>query len=196
MRLVLATANPDKASELKEILVDELGDRVELVPRPDSAGEVHETGESLEDNARLKAVALVEATGDAAVADDTGLEVSALGGAPGVRSSRYAGESATYAENVAKLLSALEGAADRSAAFRTVALCRFPDGREIVAEGRVAGEIVAAPRGEQGFGYDPVFAPTEGDGRTFAEMSPIEKHRLSHRGVAFRLLAARMREQC
>jgi XTP/dITP diphosphohydrolase len=185
VRLVLASANPDKAREIAAIL-----DGFELVPRPSHVPDVVEDGETLEDNARLKAVALVEATGEAAVADDTGLEVDALGGAPGVYSARYAGEGATYADNVTKLIGALEGKADRRARFRTVALARFPDGREVVASGEVTGTITTEPRGDQGFGYDPLFVPDEGDGRTFAEMSPSEKHDLSHRGRAFRALAA------
>jgi len=186
MRLVVATANPDKAAELGAILEEELDDLVELVARPQGVGAVEETGESLEDNARLKAVALVAATGEAAVADDTGLEVVALGGAPGTWSARFAGEAATYADNVAKLLAVLEGEIDRRARFRTVVVCRFPDGTEIIGEGVVDGEIVRVPRGLGGFGYDPVFVPEGGDGRTFAEMSPAEKHELSHRGIALR----------
>lgn len=185
MRLVVASANPDKAREIAEILSGH-----ELEPRPAGVPDVDETGTTLEENARLKAVALVEATGMAAVADDTGLEVSALDGAPGVYSARYAGEGATYADNVAKLVDALEGVADRRARFRTVALARFPDGSEVVAEGVVDGTIIEAPRGDDGFGYDPVFVPDEGDGRTFAEMSPDEKHAVSHRGRAFRALDA------
>jgi XTP/dITP diphosphohydrolase len=185
MRFVLASANPDKAREITAIL-----DGLDLIPRPSDVPDVVEDGETLEDNARLKAVALVQATGEAAVADDTGLEVAALDGAPGVFSARYAGEGATYADNVAKLLAALEGVADRRARFRTVALAAFPDGREVVAAGEVTGTIATSPRGDQGFGYDPVFVPDEGDGRTFAEMTSDEKHALSHRGRAFRALAA------
>ena len=186
MRLVLATANPDKAAELKAILQEELDDLVELVARPRGVGTIEETGESLEDNARLKAAALVAAAGEAAVADDTGLEVAALGGVPGIWTARFAGEAATYADNVAKLLTLLEGETDRRARFRTVVVCRFPDGTEIIGEGVVDGEIVPVPRGLGGFGYDPVFAPEGGGGRTFAEMSPAEKHELSHRGLALR----------
>ena len=186
MRYVLATANPDKAKEIAAIL----GDGVELMPRPDSVPEVEETGDTLEENARLKAVALVEATGEPAIADDTGLEVDALDGAPGVYSSRFSGEGATYASNVAKLARELHGVPSerRTARFRTVAMARFPDGREVVADGVVSGVIAEAPRGSEGFGYDPLFIPEEGDGRTFAEMQPAEKHALSHRGRAFRQL--------
>jgi len=193
MRLVLATANPDKAEELASILAEELGGDVELVARPRAVAGIEETGATLEDNARLKALALVAATGEGAIADDTGLEVVALGGAPGTRTARFAGENATYADNVAKLLAFLEGEADRRACFRTVVVCRFPDGTEIVGEGAVEGEIAASPRGDGGFGYDPVFAPNGGGGRTFAEMDPSEKHRLSHRGLALRSVAAHLR---
>jgi XTP/dITP diphosphohydrolase len=185
VRFVLASANPDKAREIAAILAGH-----DLVPRPAAVPDVDETGDTLEENARLKAVALVEATGEAAVADDTGLEVAALGGAPGVYSARYAGEDATYADNVDKLLDSLDGLDDRRARFRTVALARFPDGREVVAEGVVDGTITKEPRGGAGFGYDPVFVPDEGDGRTFAEMTSDEKHAVSHRGRAFRALDA------
>lgn len=189
MKVVLATANVDKAAEIGAILA---GTAVDLVPRPGHVCDVEETGATLEDNARLKAVALVEATGEAALADDTGLEVDALGGGPGVYSSRYAGEGATYDDNVRKLLQELEGVplARRTARFRTVALLRRPDGSEVVAAGEVEGVIASEARGSAGFGYDPVFVPVEGDGRTFAEMSPEEKHAVSHRGRAFRALAA------
>jgi XTP/dITP diphosphohydrolase len=190
---VLATANPDKAGEITEIL----GPAVPLIPRPADVDDVEETGETLLDNARLKARALSAATGRPAIADDTGLEVDGLDGAPGVYSSRYAGDGATYADNVAKLLGALSGrpggaTLSRRARFRTVAVAAWPDGREMVAEGMVGGVIATAPRGAAGFGYDPVFVPEEGDGRTFAEMSAEEKHRLSHRGRAFGALAARL----
>lgn len=198
LRLVLATANRDKAAEILSILRAELGDAVELLGRPEEVAEVEETGETLEDNARLKALSLLEATGVAAVADDTGLEVEALGGAPGVYSSRYAGEHASYAENVAKLLADLEaagaeGAEARRARFRTVVVARFPGGREVVAAGAVEGSIAAEARGTGGFGYDPVFVPDGGDGRTFAEMTATEKHARSHRGRAFRAFAVGLR---
>lgn len=190
MRLVVASANADKVSEIAAVL-----DAVELLPRPSWVGDVVEDGLTLEDNARIKARAVMAATGRAAVADDTGLEVAALGGAPGVSSARYAGPDATYADNVAALLGALDGAADRTARFRTVALACFPDGREVVAEGVVDGEIATAPRGPGGFGYDPVFVPAEGGGRTFAEMTAGEKNAVSHRGRAFRALAALLADE-
>jgi XTP/dITP diphosphohydrolase len=197
IRLVLASANPDKVAEIAAILADSLN--VDLVPRPPEVPDVVEDGATLLDNARLKAVALVAATGLAAVADDTGLEVDALGGAPGVYSARYAGDDVTYADNVAKLLaelSALEDAGgSRRARFRTVALVAFPDGSEVWAEGSVEGSIGDGVRGDGGFGYDPVFVPRDGDGRTFAEMTPAEKHDISHRGRAFRALAVALAER-
>jgi XTP/dITP diphosphohydrolase len=187
MRLVAATANPHKLAEIAAIL----GDQVELLPRPAEVADVEEDAPDLLGNARLKAEAISRATGAAAVADDTGLEVDALGGAPGVRSARYAGESATDAENVAALLAALADAGDRRARFHTVAMVIGPD-LEVVAEGTCEGRIATEPRGAGGFGYDPVFVPDSGDGRTFAEMSPSEKHAISHRGRAFASLAAQL----
>ncbi|MGA8725397.1 MAG: RdgB/HAM1 family non-canonical purine NTP pyrophosphatase [Acidimicrobiales bacterium] len=194
-RLVLATANPDKAVEIRAILASVPG--LVLLPRPASVPEVEETGDTLLDNARLKAQSLLGATGTAAVADDTGLEVDALGGAPGVLSARFAGEHATYADNVAKLLDQLDRAAahqpdQRRAVFRCVALVEFPDGEEVWADGEVAGTIAPEATGSQGFGYDPVFVPDGFDGRTFAEMTSEEKHAVSHRGRAFRALAERL----
>jgi XTP/dITP diphosphohydrolase len=195
LTLVLATANPDKASEIVAVVRDVAGDRIVLLDRPATVPEVEETGDTLEENAFLKALAVGEATGLPAVADDTGLEVVALGGAPGVRSSRYSGEHASYADNVAKLLSELEkvgatGAEERKARFCTVAVAVFPDGRRLVAQGATEGIISSESIGTGGFGYDPVFVPADGAGRTFAEMAPAEKHAISHRGRAFRALAA------
>jgi len=194
LRMVLATANPDKAAEIAAIMAGAAGDSIELVARPPSVAEVEETGDTLEDNARLKAHALVAATGLPAVADDTGLEVDALEGAPGVYSSRFAGAHATYDDNVAKLLDDLVaagavGADRRRARFRTVAVACFPGGREVVAHGVVEGTIAGERRGAGGFGYDPVFVPDGEDGRTFAEMSAAEKNLRSHRARAFRALA-------
>ena len=168
---------------------------VQLDPRPADLPDVEEDGDTLVANARLKAIAVNEATGSPALADDTGLEVFALGGAPGVRTARFAGEPPSDERNRAKMLQELDGVADRSARFRTVALLRFPDGREIVAEGVCEGSIAEAERGERGFGYDPLFIASAGDGRTFAEMSMAEKHHLSHRGRAFRALAMALRHQ-
>lgn len=186
-RIVLATANPDKAVELAGLL-----EGFDVVLRPADLPDVVEDADTLEGNARLKAVAVADATGELAVADDTGLEVDALGGRPGVYAARYAGPGATYADNVAKLLEELAGvpAGGRTARFRTVAVARFPDGREIVAEGSVEGTIAEAPVGADGFGYDPVFVPAGGDGRAFAQMTRPEKAEVSHRGRALRALAA------
>ena len=187
----LATANPHKAREISKIL----GDSVTLLARPPSIPDIDETGETLTENARIKARAIVRETGQAAIADDTGLEVDALGGAPGVYSARYAGEESTYQDNVAKLLRELASVSEpRTARFRTVAIVVCPDGREVVAEGFVLGRIATEPRGEAGFGYDPIFIPLEGDGRTFAEMTPEEKNRMSHRGAAFKLLRDLLQE--
>jgi XTP/dITP diphosphohydrolase len=193
--LVLATANPDKAAEITAIL--SAVPNLVLLPRPASVPDVEETGDTLVDNARLKARALSEATGLPAVSDDTGLEVDALGGAPGVYSARFAGEHATYADNVAKLLAELArvGADDperRQAVFRCVAMVAYPDGREVWESGKVHGTITPEALGGAGFGYDPVFAPDGFDGRTFAQMSAEEKHSISHRGRAFRALAERL----
>jgi XTP/dITP diphosphohydrolase len=191
LRLVLASANPDKVKEIVAVLSASL--RVELLPRPGDVPEVVEDADTLLGNARLKARALAAATGMAAVADDTGLDVDALGGAPGVYSARYAGEDATYADNVAKLLHELAALPDsggaRRASFKTVALAAFPDGSEVWAEGVLPGSIATGAQGSNGFGYDPVFVPDGGDGRTFAEMQPEEKDAVSHRGRAFRALA-------
>ena len=184
MRLVLATNNPGKAAEIADILTD-----VEVVPRPDHLPEPVEDADTLLGNARIKARSLAEATGEPAVADDTGLEVDALGGAPGILTARYAGDDATYEDNWRKLLRDLEGVADRRARWRTVALVCWPDGTEVWAEGTCDGTIAPGPRGAQGFGYDPVFIPDGGDGRTFAELSREEKNVVSHRGRAFRALA-------
>jgi XTP/dITP diphosphohydrolase len=192
--LVVASANPDKVAEIAAIF----GPSVELLPRPADIPDVVEDADTLEGNARLKAVAIATSTGLAAVADDTGLEVDALDGAPGVWSARFAGEGASYADNVTKLLAELDrvGAVapdSRRARFRTVALVHRPDGTEVQAEGQVEGVIASAPTGSGGFGYDPVFVPDGPDGRpgerSFAQMTGAEKHAVSHRGQAFRALA-------
>lgn len=193
-RVVLATANADKAREIVAIVAAACGDSIVLLPRPPEVPEVEETGETLEENALLKADALAAATGLPALADDTGLEVDALGGVPGVYSSRYSGQHATYAENVAKLLREMSGATDRRARFRTVAALSVPGGEPLLAEGAVEGEIAADARGAGGFGYDPVFVPAGAGGRTFAEMELAEKNAWSHRGRAFRAMAAKLAE--
>ena len=186
-RLVVASKNPDKVNEIEEVLgeVDLAAEVVRGLDWPD----VDETGESLEENALLKARAVVEATGLPVVADDTGLEVDGLDGAPGVHTARFAGERATYEDNVAKLIEEMTGVVERSARFKTVVALAFPDGSEVTAEGVLEGVIADQPRGERGFGYDPVF---EVDGRTLAEMSLYEKNRLSHRARAIRALAVEL----
>lgn len=190
---VLATTNPNKAREIREIFAG-AGLRLELLARPADVADVEETELTLLANARLKASSLVKATGLAAIAEDTGLEVEALGGAPGVRSARYAGEPPNEEANVDRVLGELLGRRapqERRARFVTVAVAMWPDGREISAEGSVEGWIASERRGSGGFGYDPVFVPTESDGRTFgelAEQSPDAKHALSHRGRALRAL--------
>ena len=191
---VVATANPDKAAEIGAVLTD-AGAPVVLEPRDPAIPEVEENGATLEENARLKAEAICAVTHRPVIADDTGLEVDALDGEPGVRSARFAGADATYADNCALLLERLAGVstAERTARFATVAIARWPDGREVAALGTVEGSIALEPRGEGGFGYDAVFVPADGDGRTFAEMTAAEKHAVSHRGRAFRTLAEGLR---
>lgn len=189
MRVVLATANADKAREIAAVLA-EAG--LEIVPRPGDVPEVDETETTLEGNARLKAEAIGRATGLPALADDTGLEVRALHGAPGVFSSRYSGPDAGYADNVAKLLRELRGVEDRRARFRTVICLAHPDGAVVLVDGAVDGTIAPEARGSNGFGYDPVFVPDGGGGLTFAEMTAEAKNAVSHRGRALRALARRL----
>ena len=188
IQLVCASANPDKVVEIQRLL----DGVVDLLPRPADVPDVVEDADTLLGNARLKAVALCAATGMPAVADDTGLEVRALGGAPGVYAARYAGEGCSYADNRAKLLSELVGSADRRAAFKTVAIVVWPDGTELHVEGVCPGVITTAERGDIGFGYDQVFQPDEGDGGTFAEMGIDAKNVISHRGRAFRALLSEL----
>lgn len=193
-RLVLATANRHKVEEIQPLLA---GTGVALVPVRDlvDGWDVEETGETLEDNATLKARAAVQATGLPAVADDTGLFVDALDGLPGVRSSRYAGPGCTYADNVRKLLEAMAAVPReaRAARFGSVVVLACPDGSERSFEGALHGEIGIEPRGSGGFGYDPVFVLPAGG--TLAELPLEEKNRVSHRAAAFELLAAWLRER-
>ncbi len=196
MRIVLASANPKKAVELQELL-DGSGLDLQVVARPPDLAVPEEDAPDFLGNARLKAVAVAEATGEWAIADDSGLVVDALGGEPGVRSARYAGEDATDGDNVDLLLRRLAEAGattpkQRTARFRSSVVVRSADGRELVAEGAVEGRIIDERRGAGGFGYDPVFVPDDGDGRTFAEMAADEKHAISHRGRALRELLPRL----
>jgi XTP/dITP diphosphohydrolase len=188
-RLVVASKNPDKITEIEDVL-EPLEVTQEIV-RGLNWPDVEETGRTLEDNALLKARTVSVSVGLPALADDTGLEVAALGGLPGVNTARFAGPTASYADNVSLLLERLDGVTDRRALFRTVVALVFPDGVEVVAAGKVEGVITLERRGEHGFGYDPVF---EVDGRTLAEMSLTDKSQLSHRARALRALAATLRE--
>jgi XTP/dITP diphosphohydrolase len=188
MQLVCASANPDKVVEIQRAL----DGVVELLPRPAHVPAVVEDAGSLVGNARLKASALCAATGKPAVADDTGLEVAALDGAPGVDAAHYAGEGCTYADNRAKLLAEMEGVADRRAAFRTVVIVVWPDDTELHVEGVCPGLITVEERGEAGFGYDSIFQPDEGGGATFAELDIAAKNAISHRGRAFQALLSEL----
>lgn len=185
-RLVCATANPHKVGEIAGILRG----LVDLLPRPADVPDVVEDAGTLEGNARLKAAAICAATGLPAVADDTGLFVEALDGGPGVDTAYYAGPHATYAENRAKLLRVLDGVDDRRASFRTIVMVVYPDGHELHVEGVCPGTIATEERGDRGFGFDPLFVPDDGDGRTFSLMTDEEKNAISHRGRAFQALVA------
>lgn len=182
-RLVVASKNRDKIVEIEELLGGS-GLAREIV-RDLEWPDVEETGDTLEENALLKARAVSEATGLPAIADDTGLEVDALDDGPGVHTARFAGPRASYADNVSRLLSEMKDMVDRAARFRTVVALVFPDGGDVVVEGAVEGVITRSSRGSGGFGYDPVF---EVGGRTLAEMSAAEKAQLSHRARAIRAL--------
>jgi XTP/dITP diphosphohydrolase len=183
MTLVLSTRNPHKVREFRGLL-----DGVAFVPLPEDVELPPETGATFADNALLKARAAAAGTGAPAIADDSGIEAAALGGAPGVRSARFAGEHATDAENLARLLRE----APAGSALAYVCVIAYVDGgEERLFEGRCTGTLAAQPRGEGGFGYDPAFLPDDvGDGRTMAELSPAEKDAVSHRGRAARQLLA------
>ena len=180
MRIVCASANPHKVEELARLLPS----WVELVPRPSDIGDIDEDAPTLEGNAIIKAVEIANHASEWAISDDTGLEVDALNGAPGVRSARFAGEQATDAENRALLLAKLDGVTNRSARFRTVVALVSSKGDIHFVGGECAGTIAESERGDSGFGYDSLFIPADGDGRTFAEMSGAEKDAVSHRGRA------------
>ncbi len=183
-KILAATNNQGKLDEIREIL-GPLG--IQVVAPADVGGlpDIPETGKTFEDNARLKAMAAAGMKQMPAIADDSGLEVFALDGAPGVYSARYAGADATDADRMAKVLGELDGKDDRSARFVCVVALATPKGVLGTAEGEVRGSITAAPQGDGGFGYDPIFLPA-GKGRTFGELPLPEKHALSHRGNALR----------
>ncbi|VAV94318.1 Nucleoside 5-triphosphatase RdgB (dHAPTP, dITP, XTP-specific) [hydrothermal vent metagenome] len=182
--VVVASKNPDKIAEVEAVLAS-LDPPIIVVPGH-VWQDVDETEDTLAGNALLKARAVVAATGHAAIADDTGLEVDALGGAPGVTTARYAGEGATYEENVDKMLRELGDVEDRSARFRTAVALVTPSGDVLVVEGVLEGVITRERRGDGGFGYDPIF---EVDGRTLAEIPAGEKNQISHRARALHALA-------
>ena len=182
MRLVLATRNEHKLREFRMLLEPH-----ELLPLPDDVTLPPETGETFEENARVKAEAARDATGMAAVADDSGIEAAALGGRPGVRSARFAGESASDEENLAKLLAEVPAEGDRRVAYVCALAYAEPETETYVFTERCEGLLAADPRGDGGFGYDPAFVPADrDDGRTMAELSVDEKDAISHRGRAAR----------
>jgi XTP/dITP diphosphohydrolase len=192
--IVVATGNPGKLEEIRSA-IDVPGWTFQAAGELGEWPDVPETGETFLDNALIKARAAVELFGHAALADDSGLQVDALHGEPGVRSSRYAGERATDAENNAKLLEALAGvpAHERTARFRCVVALVAADGTVITEMGSCEGRIAEAPAGEGGFGYDPLFLPDDIPGRTMAELDLAEKNAISHRGTALRALRAALR---
>jgi XTP/dITP diphosphohydrolase len=190
VRLVLASRNPHKLRELRELLRPHV-----LEPLPDTVELPPESGTTFAANALIKARAAAGAIGEAAVADDSGIEAAALGGAPGVWSARYAGEGASDEENLTKLLREVPEDGDRRVAYVCVLAFVDPGGEERVVEGRCEGALAGEPRGDGGFGYDPAFIPEDyGDRRTMAELSPEEKDAISHRGRAARALLAEMPE--
>jgi XTP/dITP diphosphohydrolase len=178
--VVLATGNAHKVDEIADILGPGW---VVSAQDPD----VEETGATFEENALLKARAVCETTGALAIADDSGIEIDALDRRPGIHSARWTEES----DWIPRVLRELDGVTEeaRSGRYVAAAAAVWPDGHEVVVRGVVEGHVPDAPRGSGGFGYDPIFVPVEGDGRTFAEMTADEKHALSHRGRAFRALA-------
>ena len=196
MKIVLASRNRKKIREL-ETFLSEISSDINVLSLDDIGfhDEIVEDGRTFAENSRIKALVPAK-LGYIGVADDSGLEVDALGGEPGVYSARYSGEGATDEKNNRKLLAALENIPDekRAARFRTVVTCVFPDGREIQVDGVCEGRILREPRGNDGFGYDPLFyyEPLK---KTFAELTSDEKNSVSHRGRAMRRFAAELREQ-
>lgn len=190
MELLMASNNPNKIRELKEIL----GDRFETFSLKEKGivSDPEETGKTFEENSEIKARFALEKSGLATLADDSGLAVDALGGAPGVFSARYSGEGATTEKNNALLLKNMENMTDRRAKFVCVITLLFPDGRKIQAKGECHGEILTSPRGTNGFGYDPLFYVPEYK-KTFAELTAEEKNAISHRAVALRAFEERLK---
>jgi XTP/dITP diphosphohydrolase len=189
-RIALATRNAHKLRELRRICADWPVEWVSVENHdPNAFPDVEETGETYLDNAALKARAVADALGMPAMADDSGIEVDALGGKPGSRSARYAGEDASDEQNLAALIQAIRGipAAGLTARYRCVAALAMPDGRLVHTDGTCEGTLRTRPSGSRGFGYDPIFVPVGWD-RTMAELADEEKDRISHRGRAFRAL--------
>lgn len=191
MKLILASNNKDKLREIREILADT---EIEIVSQSEAGCdfEAEETGTTFEENARIKALAAMRATGLPAVADDSGLEVNAMGGAPGVYSSRFAGER-PYPEVCREIIARVGENPDRGARYVCAVVCVFPDGREISVSGATEGEIGCELRGTGGFGYDPMFLVPGTGGKTMAEIAEEEKNAISHRGKAFRKLAEELK---
>lgn len=185
MKAVLASHNKKKMAEMRAIL-GELG--VEVLSQSDVGVDMEpeETGTTFEENSRIKAKAIMEATGLPAIADDSGLVVEALDGAPGVYSARYGGEGLDDTGRWQLLLKNMEGKENRACKFVSVICCAFPDGTELMARGEVHGVVAQGPKGEGGFGYDPVFWLPE-RGKSMAELTPEEKNQISHRGNALRV---------
>ena len=193
MRFILASNNKGKLKEMKTIL-EGLGNEVVSQSEAGLAIEAEETGKTFEENALIKARAACDALSEPAIADDSGLAVDALDGAPGVYSARYGGDTCENdADRVKLLLKSLDSEKKRSAKFVSCIACVFPNGNVISARGECEGEITFAPRGEGGFGYDPVFELT-GTGKTMAELSPEEKNAVSHRGRALKIFEMKLRE--
>ena len=193
MKLILASNNANKLKEFRSLVADL---DIELLSQKEAGCdfEVEETGTTFEENAYLKAFAVTEATGIAAVADDSGLCVDALGGEPGIYSARYGlGHAASDEERYRYLLQKMEGVEDRSARFVCCICCTFPDGSVIRSRGECEGEILLAPKGQNGFGYDPVFHPLCLN-KSMAELNPEEKNAISHRGKALRAFIEELRK--
>jgi XTP/dITP diphosphohydrolase len=193
--IAIASRNEGKLREIAAICADWPVRWVTVRDHPDAWPDVEETGSTYLENALLKARAVAEFTGEAALADDSGIEVDALGGGPGPRSARYAGEDSSEERNLSALLSALKGVptSGRTARYRCIATLVLPDGQERSAEGVCEGTLTAKPRGSGGFGYDPIFVPAGWD-VTMAELPAAEKDRISHRGRAFRAMRALLAE--
>ena len=191
MKLILASNNKDKLKEIKEILS---GTGIEIISQRDAGCnfEAEENGTDFIENARIKARAAMEATGFAAVADDSGLEITVLGGRPGIHSARYGGDDTGYDKKCSMILSEIIDKNDRSARFVSAVVCVFPNGDEIVSEGYMTGSIAHTPAGENGFGYDPIFMPS-GYNKTVSELTDDEKNAISHRGQAFREFAKKLK---